>query len=244
MLAPNRCPACLSWTTQTLTGGEFQDCSNCGTISARNRRTTAVYDQIYVASRYDRYSTTRAMSQLRMAIMENVIRLHESLEVNRRDVVQGRVLDVGYGNGDFIRAVRLGGWDAFGNDVNPTEYVGVRPASLPNGPDWPVSYRVITFFDALEHFEDLTHARWVSHAADWLILSFPCVPSDFPYHSYKHYRPGEHHMHFKPKGLEKIFSHNGRVAELVYHGHPEDSIRKRSGKLPNIDTVALRCFNA
>jgi len=118
----------------------------------------------------------------------------------------------------------------------------VRKASLPNLPDWPIRYRVITFFDALEHFEDLSHARWVSHAADWLLLSFPAVPSTFPFDTtWKHYRPGEHHLHFDPSRLTNIFSHNGVTAKLVYQGHPEDQIRKSTGDGPNIWTVALRC---
>lgn len=242
MLIPNRCPACLSHQCTLLAEGEFQQCYQCLTISASNRRTTACYDSIYVASRYDRYSSTRKMSHLRLAVVESVLRLYESLNEGSVAVQKGRLLDVGYGNGDFIRVANQNGWDAWGNDVNPTAYEGVRPARLPNEPQWSIHYRVITFFDSLEHFEDLNHARWASHAADWLIFSFPVVPPLFPYQKeFRHYRPGEHHLYFFPDGLERIFSHNGRKAELVYHSHVEDQIRTPSGDDPNIWTVALRC---
>lgn len=243
MLLPIRCPACLSHSTCSVSGNEFSECTVCNTIFSRNRRTTARYDAAYVAARYDRYGTTAKMSRLRLEVLEGVLRLHESLNRGSVVVERGRLLDVGYGNGDFIRTARAGGWDAWGNDVNPTAYEGVRPANLPNVPDWPIRYRVITFFDSLEHFEDTLFARWASHAADWLLLSFPKRPDSFPFDlSWKHYRPGEHHLYFTAKGLETIFSHHGVKAEVVYQGHPEDWIRKPlSNGDPNIQTVALRC---
>ena len=118
----------------------------------------------------------------------------------------------------------------------------MRRARLPNDPNWPIRYRTITFFDALEHFEDLTHARWASHATDWLLLSFPAVPKTFPFDkNFKHYRPGEHMLYFDPEGLSRIFSHNGVTAQLVYQSNPEDSIRTPWADGPNIWTVALRC---
>lgn len=244
MLDMTRCPACLSWQTSRLAGDEFMQCNTCRTIAAVNRRTTAIYDAAYVAARYDRYRTTPTMSQVRVAVLEQVLRLYESLQEGSVLVNRGRLLDVGYGNGEFIRIARKAGWDAWGYDVNPTPYAGVRAARLPNEPNWPIRYRVITFFDSLEHFEDLTHARWVSHAADWLLLSFPAMPSSFPFEKeWKHYRPGEHHLYFDPEGLARVFSHNGRRAELVYRSNPEDCIRKPEGSGPNIWTVALRCVN-
>lgn len=242
MLDVKRCPACLSWQTARLAGNEFIQCASCHTIAAVNRHTTAIYDSTYVAARYERYSTTHQMSQIRVAVLEQVLKLYESLQQGTVSVDRGLLLDVGYGNGDFIRFARKVGWNAWGYDVNPTRYEGVRQTRLPNEPNWPIRYRVITFFDALEHFEDLTHARWVSHAADWLVLSFPAVPPSFPFEkNWKHYRPGEHHLYFHPEGLANIFSHNGRKAELVYRSNPEDCIRQPTGEGPNIWTVALRC---
>lgn len=241
-LATIRCPACLHQGYE-ITGGQFQGCGNCGTVAARNRKTTAKYDAIYVASRYERYSTTNAMSELRLDLIHHLLSLYEGVgsDIGYR---YGRLLDVGYGNGAFIRAAKNDCWDAYGNDVNPTPYEGVRQVDLPNLPEWPVRYRVITFFDCLEHFEDLMEARWVSHHTDWLVLSFPQMPPNFPYEhkDWKHVRAGEHHLFFTPQSLAVIFSHGGVKAELVYQGNPEDSIRgKLPGGLPNICTAALRC---
>jgi hypothetical protein len=201
-----------------------------------------MYDAAYVAARYDRYPTTRKMSELRLSVLHTALRLYESLPGGYSGVAKGRLLDVGYGNGDFIRVAAQGGWDAYGHDVNPTEYEGVRRVKLPNEPDWPLRYRVITFFDCLEHYEDLCHVRWVSHAAEWILLSFPVVPETFPFvKEFKHYRPGEHHLFFQPQSLEKIFSYNSRKAALVYQGYPEDTIRKPVNDNPNIWTCLLHC---
>lgn len=246
LLDRNRCPACLSWATFAYGGGEFMGCNHCRTISAVDRRTTAKYDHIYVASRYDRYKTTRPMSVLRLHVLHTVLQLNESLEKGYIAVQKGPLLDVGYGNGDFIRVARSEGWEPYGNDVNPAEYEGVERVDLPPVARDNRRYRAITFFDALEHFEDLSIARWCSHYTDWLLLSFPAVPDNFPFDkNWKHYRPGEHHLHFQPESLEKIFSHNGRVAEIVYKGSPEDNIRPPArGSARNIWTVALRCRDA
>jgi len=239
------CPACFSNQTFDYAGSEFRGCSICSTIYAKDRRTTAVYDATYVAERYDRYPTTRPMSTLRYEVMMQVLNLYDALENGKKLVNPGRLLDVGYGNGDFIRVCSQRGWDAFGNDVNPTEYAGVRRVPLPGNAN-SNHYDVVTFFDALEHFEDLATVRWVSHFTDWIIASFPTVPPEFPYKTdWKHYRPGEHHLYFSANSLETIFSHNQRVAKVIYAGAPEDSIRgKRSDGWRNITTCVLRCHNA
>lgn len=242
-----RCPACLSWQTFEYSGCAFLGCHNCMTISAKDRHTTAVYDAEYVAQRYDRYPTTRPMSILRYRLMMGVLDTCEAMEEGRWTPRFGPLLDVGYGNGDFIRYCHERGWDAFGNDVNPTVYPGVRQVPLPDGERNSTHYRVVTFFDTLEHFETHEQVRRVSHYTDWIICSFPTVPPEFPYKTegYKHYRPGEHHMYFEPQSLEAIFSFDERLARIVYIGHPEDSIRgKRPDGGPNITTVALRCYDA
>jgi hypothetical protein len=247
MDAASVCPACFSWQTFDYPGGEFRGCHLCGTIAARDRRTTAVYDAQYVALRYDRYPTTRPMSILRYRIMMGVLDLCEAMEEGRFTPRLGPMLDVGYGNGDFIRYCIERGWDAYGNDVNPTVYPNVRQVPLPDADKNSTHYRVVTFFDALEHFEDHREVRWVSHYTDWIIASFPTLAPEFPYKTegYKHYRPGEHHMYFEPQSLERIFSFDERVARVEYVGCPEDSIRgKRRDGGQNITTVALRCYDA
>lgn len=221
-------------------------CPDCGITAVINPVTTAVYDEKYVADRYDKYPATERMSQLRLHLLEYVLHLHEAVPEGKLRIESGRILDVGYGNGSFIRQALRSGWDAYGNDVNPTKYPGVRQIGLPTQERTPgPRYRAITFFDALEHFETLDEVRKVVYNTDWIIVSVPMPPRGFlgQPETWKHWRPGEHHWFFHhPFSLERVFSLPGREARVRYIGHPEDAIR---GKLhddqDNIITIALAC---
>ena len=151
-------------------------CTDCALTYARERETTVLYDQHYVAQRYDRYKTTDAMSELRLRMLEHNLYLHETLEAGHRFGVQkGPLLDVGYGNGSFIRRCLVNRWDAYGCDVNETEYEGVRriySTAVNHGPRW----RAVTFFDSLEHFETFDWIRQVADNADWILVSAPLPP--------------------------------------------------------------------
>jgi len=241
-----QCPFCdrrpLSYDVAT----DLSTCRFCQISFATRPVTTVCYDQQYVAERYDRYETTDQMSRLRLGVLEAVLYLYEGAPYWHEDARRGRLLDVGYGNGSFIRAALKGGWDAYGNDINLTCYPGVCRQPLPIC-RLPVEerYRAITFFDSLEHFETMDEVRNVVYNTDWIVVSVPCPLPNFPEGAkeWKHFRPGEHHWYFHhPFALEKVFQRQDREARVVFIGHPEDSIRQ---KLPdgrdNIVTVALRC---
>ena len=215
-------------------------CPTCAVTYIANPVTQVSYDQQYIADRYDRYATTEQMSELRLRVLEQTLYLHETLSSgNRFGVLKGPLLDVGYGNGSFIRQCLVEKWDAYGCDVNPTEYAEVRRLDLAEALRSP-RWRVVTFFDSLEHFESLDEVRAIVEHTDWILVSAPLPPPSFPRDlAWKHYRPGEHHFYFhQPWTFERIFP----GAHVVYVGCPEDSIR---GKLPdgstNIQTVILRC---
>lgn len=219
-------------------------CPNCGISRAVNPETTVRYDKEYVAERYDKYKTTGQMSHIRLAYLEYILYLHEVMSAHRFGLQKGRLLDVGYGNGSFIRHARDSGWDAFGNDVNPTKYEGVRKVSLQDvltGPRW----RVVTFFDSLEHFEDFSQIRKIVQNTDWIMISAPLPPKRFPawVDGWKHYRPGEHHSYFSAAwSYEHLFQTATHEVKVRFVGTPEDHIR---GKLPdgsdNILTCVLMC---
>lgn len=217
-------------------------CAECALTYAREPQTTVTYDRQYVADRYDRYTTTDQMSYLRLRVIEYVLYLQETLPGHRFGVRKGPLLDVGYGNGSFIRRCLAEKWDAYGCDVNPAEYEGVRKvyeSAVLDGPRW----RAVTFFDSLEHFESLDWIRQVVDNSDWLIISAPLPPPTFPRDlTWKHYRPGEHHWYFgEPWTYERIFRTETHRARVAYVGYPEDSVR---GNLAdgshNIMTCVLR----
>lgn len=240
-----RCPACddcgflLDYSRHGLAF-----CRSCRIWSELDRLTTAIYDAEYVATRYERYETTKPMSDLRRRVLETTIHLHETIPAGKHVVCQrGRLLDVGYGDGSFIRRALGCGWDAFGFDVNPTEYDGVRRIEqlplLPLDEDPAQRYRVITFFDSLEHFEDLRWASYLATNAEWIMVSVPRAPEGFPTVPWKHRRRGEHHFHFRSaRSFETIFSGPATRAVLRYAGNPEDVLR---GTLPDGQPNILTC---
>lgn len=227
------CPICEA--SYSYVDGDVIRCRHCFGVSMIDRATTAVYDAQYVADRYDKYDTTRAMSELRLQVITDALRPYGDRE--------GALLDVGYGNGDFIRTASAAGWDAYGCDVNPTQYDGVRNVPLPVYSSRK-TYNVVTFFDSLEHFEDLRDVRYVRCWTDYIAVSFPSIPAT-NLQQWKHYRPGEHHFHFTPLSLQLLFSQpDVQVACPIYIGHPEDAIR---GTLPNgepnITTIIMKMID-
>jgi hypothetical protein len=248
----NCCRLCHGDQTTTYLTAEdsLTHCVQCALTFAVYPQTKVKYDQQYVAERYDKYDTTDRMSSLRLRLVEQVLYTQETLPdyQGRFGVKRGPLLDVGYGNGSFIRRCLAEKWDAFGFDVNPTQYQGVR--SLP----WVQCiapglrfrdgrWRVVSFFDSLEHFETLEEVRRLVEVTDWLVISAPLPPPSFPQdQAWKHYRPGEHHWAFhQPWTFERIFRTETAQARVAYVGTPEDSIR---GKLldgsDNIQTVILK----
>ena len=183
------------------------------------------YGLDYVKDRYDRYATTSAMSHLRLGFLSAF-------------VPGGRVLDVGYGNGDFVKTAIRAGFDAYGNDVHGCGAAyGVREVFLGGGEEWDA----ITFFDSLEHFSDLSAVRSAAAGAAVVVVSFPFRPVGFPSclvdRPWKHYRPGEHLHYFSLESLSLLFDSHEPVAVSSM----EDAIRGRGdGGSRNIVTVAFR----
>ena len=277
-----RCEACLDDENThllALEGLTLRHCDVCRLTSVVDPITTAVYDAEYVAQRYDRYPTTNQMSGLRLLFVENVLSLYELLPAGRTHLwsdglgneANRHLLDVGYGNGSFIRCASRFGWDTYGYDVNPTEYPGVRKlGALPDSLITSRRFRAISFWDCLEHFEHLQQMRRVSACTDWIFVTAPLPPQGWPVEYanrmmssgeaqtlgklapllrlWKHWRPGEHHHYFHPSTLEEIFTWDDEaagirtVATLMHISHFEDAIR--GGGIAgqfNTFTAALRC---
>jgi hypothetical protein len=153
----------------------------------------------------------------------------------------GPLLDVGFGTGSFVRRAVRAGWDAYGLEVNPEPCSGVRALSLAEALT-ASRWRVVTFFDSLEHHESLDDVRKLTEVTDWLFISSPLPPPWFPQRrSWKHFKPGEHHFYFgQPWSYEWAFLTDRAESRLVYAGFPED--RRRGARADDSTlTVALRC---
>jgi len=138
---------------------------------------------------------------------------------------KGRLLDVGYGNGAFLRAAEQLGFDVYGSDLHGAD-VGIRDVPLVGDEKWDA----VTFFDSLEHFPDFEPACHVLKRTQVAVLSVPLKPSWWPkwQPKWKHYKPGEHLHYFTRRSLVTFMYQLGFTPH--YLGNFEDGIR---GSLEN-----------
>lgn len=205
------CPICSS-TGSRSTVEDLYWCVACDHVFEWPLKPRKTYDASYVRDRYDSYPTTPLMSHLRLGLVKGV-----------KD--KGRLLDVGYGNGDFIKTAIKGGFDAFGYDVHRCgDLYGIREASLDSGLKWDV----VTFFDSLEHMPGFFEVRSLISRSRCVIVSTPNRPSLFPEGEgtlkWKHYRPGEHLHYFSHNSLQRLFS----PLVLYLISDVEDTIRGKA----------------
>lgn len=220
------CPVCNSTGVVTITESiehELAECVTCGHLFQQDLEVTQTYDHEYIKVRYDAYETTPLMSHLRLGIVTAVAH-------------GPKLLDVGYGNGDFIKSACKAGFDGFGNDIHGADY-GVEEIDLYDDKRLQRQWDVVTFFDSIEHIPTFEVVRDLGRRAHTIVVSIPRKPSYFPCDlDWKHYRPGEHLHYFSTFSLQKLFAPKW----IRGISHAEDVIR---GKLkdgrPNIDTVIL-----
>ena len=133
------------------------------------------------------------------------------------------ILDVGFGNGSFLKAAQTIIKTTYGYDISnyPAPENIIRAYSL-----FDKHYDVICFFDSLEHFDDINFIDKLD--CNYIFISLPWCHffSEEWFLNWYHRRPNEHLWHFNDKALIKFFKDNGY--ENIYLGNFEDSIRKNS----------------
>ena len=196
-----------------------------GVIHQLQPFTMPSYDVGYVATRYDTIPEAVAnISFLRAGFIAGVCG-----PVNT-------VLDVGYGNGGFLRAMQLTGAQCSGCDVSHYPVPeGCEPVRWNEalGREWDL----VTFFDSLEHLPSLNFLAQMQ--ARWLAITVPCVAEEATPEwlaAWKHLRPGEHLHHFKMGALRRLLAHRGYERRAI--GHPEDMIRRgMNGELNTFSAI-------
>jgi hypothetical protein len=182
------------------------------------------YDHQYVDARYNSYGDlSKRMSYLRLGFLLGTI-----------GFLPNSILDVGYGNGDFLSVCSDTIKDCYGNDISGYPLPD-RCYFIDDITDR--YFDVITFFDVLEHFDDPTIIEELD--CSYIMISVPWChwrgdQDDQWFANWKHRRPDEHLWHFNNLSLVKFFAECGY--SLVSLCSIEDIIRKPETPLPNILT--------
>lgn len=153
--------------------------------------------------------------------------------------VPRRILDVGYGNGSFLAAAATTVEYCAGFDISPYPVPAgcVRAESIDRD-----EYDVITFFDSLEHFDDINIVA--SLKCKYVFISVPwCPTKDYrsaEFLGWYHRRPNEHLWHFDDDSLRAFFDSCG--FDCVMSAPIEDAIRKNPAVAPrpNILTALFK----
>lgn len=151
------------------------------------------------------------MSELRWNFIQRWLRLADG----------SRILDIGYGNGAFLKFARQHGMEVFGFDVHDEDF------GIPALDHGVAGFDLICFFDSLEHLPAFEHL-FVLHPSA-VIVSIPDAP-DFLLETpreWRHFKPGEHLHYFSRHSLDLLMCEWGLTTKLV-EGFPEDDLR---GKL-------------
>lgn len=184
------------------------------------------YNVEYVNVRYNTYGDLGPkMAFLRLGFLLGAL----------KGVIPNSVLDIGYGNGDFLKAAANIIPECYGSDISNYPV----PEGCKFREDiYKDKYDVVCFFDVLEHFDDIYDIANLQ--TKYILISVPnChYPSDEWFEQWKHRRPDEHLWHFNTEGLINFFDEVGY--DFVAESNFEDTIRKPTTEFSNILTCLFK----
>ncbi len=128
----------------------------------------------------------------------------------------GSILDIGAGDGAFVRCAISWGYDCMGYDVIPTTADRLRREALFG--DEPAMFDAVTMWDVIEHLPE--PGLWLRRVprGNLLFASVPIHDDLSRVRESKHYRPGEHLYHFTDAGFVGLMRDYGyRLLERSNH---------------------------
>jgi len=154
-----------------------------GVAYQRDMKITASYDRDYFL-KYEGYSGSQVAEEINKARRFFVDKYHT-----------GSVLDVGIGNGEFIKT-RPG---TYGYDVNEHAVNWLKSNKLYS--ECFGDFRAFTFWDVIEHVpEPISYFQRIK-PGDYLFTSIPIIQNINDVLTWKHYKPGEHLYYFERGGF-------------------------------------------
>lgn len=141
------------------------------------------------------------------------------------------ILDIGYGTGAFLKVCETEIPERYGHDISglPT----------PDGCQFVENifsekYDVITFFDSLEHMENIEIVKDLN--CNYVCISLPWCHyfDDEWFETWKHRKPDEHLWHFDEKSLQNFMTRMGY--ETINICNLEDVTRHNNQPYQNILT--------
>lgn len=130
------------------------------------------------------------------------------------------LLDVGCGDGSFLKVCKNKVRFCYGNDIYrnniPKEYTIVSDITASH-------YDIVCFHDSLEHFPSIDFLRNMKCSIFYISVPDYKNMGDFDFANWKHRKPHEHIFHFSKESLENLFFDMGY--ELLDSSHIEDVIR-------------------
>lgn len=145
------------------------------------------------------------------------------------------ILDVGYGTGAFLKVCESEVKERYGHDISGWK--------VPEGCSFvedilESEYDVITFFDSLEHMNDIEFVKDLK--CNYVCISLPWCHyfSDEWFENWKHRKPDEHLWHFNEQSLQTFMTR--MRYETINICNLEDITRKNNQPYENILTGIFR----
>ena len=132
-----------------------------------------------------------------------------------------KLLDVGYGDGNFLERASTVVQKCFGYDVSPAFPLPPNTTSVNNVTG--AYYDVVTFYNSLEHIPEIDFVKDIQ--CKFLVITTPWCHyfSDEWFQNWKHRKPNEHIWHFNDETLARFMRKNGYVC--VHYSNAEDTLR-------------------
>ena len=187
-----------------------------------------VYDKDY-AGIYDSHEYVRG-SEILQAMRYGFICSAHGRPINS-------IMEVGYGNGAFIKFVKRMNHSLI---INAYDVTGVHIDGI-FIQDRIVNADVITFWDVIEHIPDLSFIKDLPHETICISLPychFMTEGKEWFENDYPHIKPDEHLHHFNELSLSFLMDSLGWTSTAI--ANHEDGIRKTKHGLWNILSMAFK----